>query len=273
MEIEMRIFVKLLFALMFLSFFNCATIVKGSKQNLTFVVSEEEDADITLYDLGNNSETKIGSGKSGVKYELKTGKGFFKKARYKVVAIQGIQKSERFLESKLNWKWYLGGNVLFFGPVTGLIGYLIVDPITGAMWELDVENNQVEMHFIKGTNTQNCDFFNQTVTLKNQEILKNVVIGIVPNYVVVFTNEGKTWVYPKAEVKSAENSMSSKTEEKESTTKSCDFFFQSVALKKGKVIQDTITAVTTEYVVVLLKEGKVLVYPKKEVKNVENKTK
>ncbi|MCP5502447.1 MAG: hypothetical protein H7A25_21295 [Leptospiraceae bacterium] len=176
--------------------------------------------------------------------------------------------------------WYLGGNVVMGGPLSGLIGYLIVDPYSGAMWELDLDNQkQIDLYLEKEPvivkapepEKNKCDFFNQTVTLKNKEVLKNVVMGIVPGYVVVFTGEGKTWVYPKSEVKSAENYSSSESNNTpEPTKKSCDFFSQTVSLKKGDIIQDTITAVTSEFVVVLQKEGKVIVYPKKEIRNITN---
>jgi len=39
--------------------------------------------------------------------------------------------------------WYIAGNIL----VGGLIGWFIVDPITGAMWNLEPEN--VEMALTK----------------------------------------------------------------------------------------------------------------------------
>jgi hypothetical protein len=37
--------------------------------------------------------------------------------------------------------WYLGGNLLFGGS----IGYLIVDPVTGAMWTLAPEDINVTL--------------------------------------------------------------------------------------------------------------------------------
>lgn len=43
--------------------------------------------------------------------------------------------------------WYLFGN-LFFG---GLLGYLVVDPLTGAMWTLDEE---VEASLLPQTSQQ-----------------------------------------------------------------------------------------------------------------------
>jgi hypothetical protein len=267
------------FLLLLIYFAGCATLFKGSKKNIVFTVSGSEDADISVYELTPNSEKKIGTGKSGVQYELKTGTGYFQKARYKVEATKGTKKTEKFLETKLNLLWYLGGNVALAGPASGMVGYLIVDPLTGAMWDFDLEGkDQVDLYLekepIPGASKPTgpiCDFFNQTVTLKNKEILKNVVMGIVQGYVVAFTREGKTWVYPKSEVKSAENSVSSEEKEApETTQKSCDFFTQTVSLKKGESINDTLTAVTSEFVVVLQKDGKVLVYPKKEVMNIEN---
>jgi hypothetical protein len=53
----------------------------------------------------------------------------------------GYPKKEVFLDTTLRWGWYLFGNVVF----GGLIGILIVDPATGAMWALDVDDNELKI--------------------------------------------------------------------------------------------------------------------------------
>ena len=63
---------------------------------------------------------------------LKTSSGFFKKAKYRVEATkQGYGTTSSSLDARVNgWYW---GNIGF----GGLIGFLIIDPATGAMWKLD----------------------------------------------------------------------------------------------------------------------------------------
>ena len=57
--------------------------------------------------------------------------GYFIPADYRLVFEKdGFKGDEAKLETNFNW-WYLG-NILF----GGLIGALIVDPATGAMWEI-----------------------------------------------------------------------------------------------------------------------------------------
>lgn len=63
---------------------------------------------------------------------LETSNGFFTKARYLVEASKpGHETSKTEISAGING-WYFGN--LLFG---GLIGMLIVDPATGAMWKLE----------------------------------------------------------------------------------------------------------------------------------------
>ena len=63
---------------------------------------------------------------------LEAGKSYFSSARYTLTFTKpGYDPATRVLDSSLDL-WYLG-NILF----GGLIGMLIVDPITGDMWKLD----------------------------------------------------------------------------------------------------------------------------------------
>ena len=63
---------------------------------------------------------------------LERGAGYFKPAEYRVVVDkEGYEKQEVTIRSTVNG-WYIGGNLLFGGP----IGWLIVDPLTGAMYNL-----------------------------------------------------------------------------------------------------------------------------------------
>lgn len=64
---------------------------------------------------------------------LKKGRGYFKRFNYSLVAsAPGYPTKIAPLDGGVSL-WYALGNLVF----GGLIGWLIVDPITGAMWTLE----------------------------------------------------------------------------------------------------------------------------------------
>lgn len=105
----------------------CASIVSKSDYPVSFG-SSPSNAIITIT---NNSGVEIYKGKTPTQVTLKSGAGFFKGARYTVkFEKEGCEPRSMVLEKQLDG-WYLG-NIIF----GGLIGILIVDPATGAMWKL-----------------------------------------------------------------------------------------------------------------------------------------
>jgi hypothetical protein len=106
----------------------CASIIKGGTQTVN-IRSNPAEAKATLY---ASSGTAIISQNTPCIVSLKRGEGYFKKGSYRlVVEKQGYQKFETMIRGQVNG-WYVGGNFIF----GGLIGWLIVDPATGAMWTL-----------------------------------------------------------------------------------------------------------------------------------------
>lgn len=113
----------------FLPLIGCATIMKGGDQNIAFR-SDPAGAKIAVYD---SRGTLVTDGKTPVTLPLKKGDGYFQAAKYRVVfEAPGYAKKEIWLSGSLEAGWYIAGNFV----VGGLIGWLIVDPITGAMWNL-----------------------------------------------------------------------------------------------------------------------------------------
>lgn len=107
----------------------CASIMSGSNQTIA-IKSTPSEATLKVYD--KNGEVII-TDKTPFIATLKRGTGFFSKANYRaVVEKDGYESKEIKIEGRLNG-WYLGGNLLF----GGLIGWLIVDPASGAMWTLE----------------------------------------------------------------------------------------------------------------------------------------
>lgn len=107
----------------------CASIV--SKSNWPVKIgSTPEGADVAITDVGDGK--KIFTGKTPTIVTLSSRGGFFKGKTYSVaISKEGFQTQTAEIKSTLNG-WYIG-NIIF----GGLIGLLIVDPATGAMWTLD----------------------------------------------------------------------------------------------------------------------------------------
>ena len=110
-------------------FSGCASIMSGSNQTIP-IKSIPSEATLKVYD--KKGEVIIND-KTPFIATLKRGTGFFSRANYRaVVEKEGYESKEIKIEGRLNG-WYLGGNLLF----GGLIGWLIVDPASGAMWTLE----------------------------------------------------------------------------------------------------------------------------------------
>ncbi|MFN7142048.1 MAG: hypothetical protein ACK4UN_22235, partial [Limisphaerales bacterium] len=115
----------LTFGALALAFTGCASIVDSGYKNIT-VSSEPSGAKATVYD--RNGSVILTRSTPAV-FTLERSAGYFTPAHYRLrLEHKGYQPAELELKSTMNG-WYLG-NVLF----GGLIGLLIVDPATGAMW-------------------------------------------------------------------------------------------------------------------------------------------
>ena len=108
----------------------CASIVSKSSWPIT-INSSPSEAKISITD---KKGIEIYTGSTPATLKLKSGAGFFSKARYQVTFQKtGYDKKVVPVEFKLNG-WYFG-NILIGGP----LGLLIIDPVTGAMFKLDTE--------------------------------------------------------------------------------------------------------------------------------------
>lgn len=109
---------------------SCASIV--SKSNWPFTVdSNPSGANVSIT---NKAGREVYRGKTPASMKLKSGSGFFGKESYTVsLSMNGFETKKVTVDCKLNG-WYFG-NIL----IGGLLGLLIVDPATGAMYKLDGE--------------------------------------------------------------------------------------------------------------------------------------
>jgi hypothetical protein len=111
-------------------FSSCASIVSKSSYPIS-INSAPSEAKIVIKD---KKGIEIFSGQTPTTMKLKAGSGFFGKARYQVTFTKnGYDTKTVPVEFKLDG-WYFG-NIL----LGGLIGMLIVDPATGAMYKLETE--------------------------------------------------------------------------------------------------------------------------------------
>lgn len=111
----------------------CASIIKGGGPQAFNVRSQPPGADVQVIMIPEG--IVVSAGKTPYTAMLPKKRGFFQGAKYRVILqMPGYQQSEAFLDTSANG-WYIAGNLLF----GGLIGWLIVDPATGAMWSLDSE--------------------------------------------------------------------------------------------------------------------------------------
>ncbi|TXJ01737.1 MAG: hypothetical protein E6Q26_06515 [Acinetobacter sp.] len=110
-----------------MGFTGCASIMSGSTQSLSFQ-SVPDSANISIT---NRSGEKVHTGQTPATVTLKKGAGFFKPENYQVkFSKAGYQTQTVAVTGTVNG-WYVAN--LIFG---GVIGLLIVDPITGAMYTL-----------------------------------------------------------------------------------------------------------------------------------------
>jgi len=113
-----------------LLFSSCASIVSKSNYPIT-INSTPTEANITVT---NKKGLEIYKGNTPATMKLKASSGFFSKEHYQVkFEKNGYDTKVVPILFKLDG-WYFG-NILF----GGVIGMLIIDPATGAMYKLETE--------------------------------------------------------------------------------------------------------------------------------------
>jgi len=121
-----RVTVMLMVAVFLFS--NCATIVTRDVYPAR-IVSNPNNAKISVT---NKKGNEIYSGNTPAVVQLRAGSGFFSKAEYQV-RFSEPGYDERIIPITFSLDGWYFGNILF----GGLIGMLIVDPATGAMWRIN----------------------------------------------------------------------------------------------------------------------------------------
>lgn len=116
----------------------CASIVSDSKPKVGVYAVPR----ITSFTVTNSAGRVVHKGQTPNQVILETGRGYFKRETYTVTFHrEGFADDVHVLRPTVSgWYW---GNIL----IGGLIGMLIVDPLTGAMYTLpdDVTSNPIPL--------------------------------------------------------------------------------------------------------------------------------
>lgn len=114
----------------------CATIVSKSTYPVQ-INSQPADAEVTVKD---EHGSVLYSGTTPATVQLKAGAGYFKGANYTVTFEKsGYAKHSATIARSVD-VWYAAGNLV----IGGILGYLVIDPATGAMWKLEHVNVTLE---------------------------------------------------------------------------------------------------------------------------------
>ncbi len=127
---------SLILSLLLLS--GCCSIVDSQYETVSF----NSNAPKTSLKITDSKNKTVYSGQAPISLSLDKKRGFFSGETYTIKAEKkGYTPTEKVLETRMNgWYW---GNIIF----GGLIGALIVDPATGAMWTF--KENDIMMNLDK----------------------------------------------------------------------------------------------------------------------------
>jgi hypothetical protein len=129
--------VRFILLVMILPLVGCASIVSNDP-GVVNIKTDPPQADCIVTNARNGQE--VASIKSPSQLTLETDQGYFKPAKYVISCHKpGYLDNNQSLEADFDG-WYVG-NILF----GGLIGMLIVDPLTGAMWDIENKNILVRL--------------------------------------------------------------------------------------------------------------------------------
>jgi hypothetical protein len=129
---------------------SCASIIGKSGPETLSLRSTPDRAAVVIAD---ETGAKIFEGKTPTTLSLEKKKGFFSGKKYTVtISLAGYTDHTFTVDTRANG-WYIAGNLVF----GGLIGWLIVDPLTGAMWTLDTNDINVALEASTHANSNNSN--------------------------------------------------------------------------------------------------------------------
>ena len=121
---------------------SCASIFGHSNYNVS-INSLPSDAQLKIT---NSKGIEVFSGYTPATVRQKSSEGFFRKATYTLTFSKpGYDSYQTQVNSSIQ-PWYFGNIFIGWG-----LGMIIIDPITGAMWQIDQEQVQVTLHATMAT--------------------------------------------------------------------------------------------------------------------------
>jgi len=120
-----------------LSLSACASIVGTKSENLS-INSHPDQANVVVK---TTTGTPVTSGKTPLSVSLTKGCGYFCGNDYIIEISKEGSSSQTFTIKTTPSGWYVAGNLVF----GGLLGYLIIDPLTGAMWTLEKDQITIDL--------------------------------------------------------------------------------------------------------------------------------
>ena len=129
---------KLVIVSIIMSFWSCATIMTGTKQDIS-VNSDPVGAKIIITTSGG---VPVNSGRTPATFSLKKGKEYRVK-----IEMDGYRDQEMFISKDFNM--YVAGNLICGGPLG-----LVIDFVSGALWNLDPEEIYVSLDTAELANGQ-----------------------------------------------------------------------------------------------------------------------
>ncbi|CAM3821972.1 PEGA domain-containing protein [Vreelandella rituensis] len=132
----------------------CASIV-GEKEQTVTINSTPSNAEVMITD---ERSLQVHSGQTPTTVQLKKSDGsYFGGKSYTVEISKNGYESRTMMINATPNGWYIGGNLIF----GGLIGWLIVDPLTGSMYNLSPDTLNTTL----GESVATSDQGNSEITL------------------------------------------------------------------------------------------------------------
>lgn len=150
------------------SFSGCASIVNKGIQRMHFA-SNPSAATLSIKDINGVS---IGRYATPITIDLKRAKGYFKGQTYFVKVSKEGYKDINFQISHRISGWYVAGNLVF----GGLLGWLVVDPLTGALYVLEARGENVTTSITNKGQTLTITLL-QDLSAAQREQLKEIKIS------------------------------------------------------------------------------------------------
>ena len=132
--------VSVLFAVTFLG--GCASVVSGDVERVR-VITYPSEAVVTVTD---DRGYLLYKGVTPANISMRKSPGFFERQDFNMLIERERYESVYMALQGVTSSWYVAGNALLLPTGIGLLGWLVIDPYTGAMWTY--EPHHVELNLL-----------------------------------------------------------------------------------------------------------------------------